>query len=163
MPYFVRKIEYAKWRQRNILEGEPPSADAITNCMKTRQNTLSLWKIDNENQLEDAVLAIATAGDHIDALDLIYIDFNMIIDDLCLDDDNLGETPYEEFKDRHTDVTKLDYISLGILAESIIESLKKDQRKRFTASTLKKIIKEGIVDGKIDPERLKPNIQKKII
>lgn len=163
MPYFVRKIEFAKWNQRNILEGEPPSADAITNCMKTKQNTLSLWRIHDVDELEDAVLAIAAAGDHIDTLYFIYLDSDIVTQHLYLDDEGLGVTPFEKFKSRHTDVKYLDYVSLGKLADSTTEAIKNSQYERYNQSNIKKILAEGIKSGKIRLEDLGPHIQKKMI
>ena len=39
MRLLVRKIQKSKWMQNDILNGEPVSGDAITNCLKTKNNT----------------------------------------------------------------------------------------------------------------------------
>ena len=73
MSLLVRKIEKGKWLQNDILNGQEISADAITNCMKTIRNTLSTWHIANEEQIDDAVLAIVSAHQHLDTIDVVYI------------------------------------------------------------------------------------------
>lgn len=45
MTLLVRKINRAKWMQNDILSEQDVSADAITICMKTVGNTLSVWQI----------------------------------------------------------------------------------------------------------------------
>ena len=74
MALIVRKIDYNKWMQRKILDGEQPSADAVTNCMRTTRNTLSVWYINDSTELEEAVLAIASQFDHLDSADFLIIE-----------------------------------------------------------------------------------------
>jgi hypothetical protein len=162
MAFFVRKIEYGKWVQRRILEGEPPSADAITNCMKTKWNTLSLWSINDETELEEAVLAIAAQLDHLDTIDVLVIDPFLIKNRELSLKGTPGLTPYIGFADKHLDVFNLDYASLGLMAEVIVESIRQDRRERFTKSRLKKILVSGIDAGKVQWADLKPNVQNKI-
>jgi hypothetical protein len=162
MALFVRKIDYAKWAQRQILEGEPPSADAITNCMKTTRNTLSLWSIRDESELDEAVLAIAAQGDHLDTIDILKINPSLISDRGLNVIKSHGLTPYAGFVNNHLDIVKLDYALLGIMAGVIVESIRHGGRKRVTFGELKKIITKGIEDGKVEMAELKPDIQKKI-
>jgi hypothetical protein len=162
MALFVRKIEYAKWAQRRILEGEQPSADAITNCMKTTHNTLSLWSIDDESELEDAVIAIAAQFDQLDTIDVLSIDPSLIEDRELPLKKTPGLSPYAAFMNRHLDVFDLDYNLLGFMAEVIVESIRQERKKRFTRSMLIRILKEAVDTGKVQWIDLKPNIQNKI-
>lgn len=162
MSFLVRKIEYSKWRQRNILEGEPASADAITGCMRTRGNKLSLWSIDNEVELEAAVLAIAAQSEHLDTIDVLCIDLSLIQDKGLRLEPSAGLTPYTAFKEKHTDIIDLDYKLLGVMAEVIIESIRRDQRKQFTRSDLKKIITSAVEAGKVNWNDLERDVQDRI-
>ena len=60
MSLLVRKINRAKWLQTDIAHGDDISADAITNCMKTTSNRLSVWEVESEARIEEAALAIAS-------------------------------------------------------------------------------------------------------
>lgn len=162
MPFVVRKIDYIKWTQRRILEGEQPSADAITNCMKTTNNTLSLWSVDDENEIEEAVLAIAAQFSDLDTIDILTIDPSLIKDRGLSIQKCLGMTPYKSFAERHLDVVELDYKSLGLMAEVIIESLRQDRWKRIFLSHLKTIISKGVDEGKIQWSDLKKKVREKI-
>ena len=71
MQLLVRKINRAKWDQNNICEGESPSGDAITIDLRTKNNTLSIWEINSEDEIEDAVLALTVAGDTLNTIDIV--------------------------------------------------------------------------------------------
>src|SRR5680860_1384079 len=71
IPLLVRKIEKAKWMQNDILNGEEVSADAITNCTRTNKNKLSLWFIQDESNLDDAVLALTSQAQHLETIDTV--------------------------------------------------------------------------------------------
>jgi hypothetical protein len=76
MPTYIRKISRAKW-QKGYEEGSIPSdanADAITGCTRTSDNTLSLWKVDNEGQIDEAILALSTSFQRLDGIDVLLID-----------------------------------------------------------------------------------------
>jgi hypothetical protein len=47
----IRKIDKGKWISHDTVI-EPPSADALTKDLPTRGNTLSVWYINNETELE---------------------------------------------------------------------------------------------------------------
>lgn len=138
MALFVRKIDYGKWAQRKILEGEQPSADAITNCLKTTRNTLSLWSIRDESELDEAVLAIAAQGDHLDTIDVLKINPSLISEMKLNIVESQGLTPYITFVNNHLDIVELDYVSIGIVAQIIVESIRNGGRKRVTLGELKK-------------------------
>ncbi len=162
MSLIVRKIELSKWKQRNITGGEPPSADAITNCMRTSKNTLSVWGIESSTDLEEAVLAIASQFDHLDTADFLIIETELLDSKGLSLENTPGFTPYKEFVNQHRDVIDLDYHKLGDMADVIVESIKRAYNQRFTKAMLKKILVEGIQQGKIDPEELKESVRSKL-
>ncbi|WP_024333895.1 hypothetical protein [Desulfotignum balticum] len=163
MSLLVRKIEYNKWMQRDILKGEEPSSDAITNCMRTTRNTLSVWCINDSTELEEAVLAIASQFDHLDTADFLIIEIPLLQEKHLLLNKSRGTTPYYKFADNHRDIINLDYSSLGTMAGIIVESIRRLYRERFTRPKLINLIKQGINDGKIQPEDLKESVRSKLL
>lgn len=163
MSFLIRKIdEFPKWSQRDILNGEPPSADAITHCLKTKLNALSFWLIGDESEREEGVLAIAAQFDHIDAIDILLIDRSLVEEKQLSLVEKPGLTPYTDFKDKHWDITSLDYLSLGALAEVIVESIRQKRHKRFREVELVEILSNGVRAGKVQWSKLNPDVQKKI-
>lgn len=162
MSLLVRKITLNKWMQTDILSGASPSADAITGCTRTRDNALSVWGIDTEEELEDAILAIASVGDHLDKIDIVLLDRNSVEDSGLLVQQVPGNTPYRDFVHKHYDLYRLDYNSLGIVAQEIICSIRTEGRRTFTRGKLKKIVAEGIRSGKVSWQDLSEAIRKHI-
>lgn len=163
MSLLVRKIEYQKWMQRNIREGESASADAITGCMRTTGNKLSLWSIDDEADLEEAVLAMAASFHRLDTIDVLSIDPSLVEKKGLSLEASKGLTPYAAFRENHRDVVDLDYYSLGAMAEVVIESIQMERKKRFTRSQLKAIVSRAVEVGKVTLSELNKSVQEDII
>lgn len=162
MPLLIRKIEKSKWLQNDIFNGKEASADAVTGSLKTTGNTLSLWKINNEDDIEQAVLALVSGAQHLDTIDIIRIDQEEI-ENANLDLSNTpGLTPYKAYITSHFDIENLNYRTLGEVVNIVIKCLKNNLDLRFTRSKLKEILKNGIQQGLINFEDLNENIQDKI-
>jgi hypothetical protein len=158
----VRKINKAKWMNGDTVN-EPPSADAITNCLRTTKNTLSVWRINNEAELEEAVLAIVSGQDHLETIDIIMLDDDYFMKCHIPMEETEGLTPVEDLKKTHIDLCFLDFWTIGMVAEHIIENIKKHRLKRFTISGLKKIIKNAIAKNRLKLSDLKESVQKNIV
>jgi hypothetical protein len=158
----VRKIDKAKWITGSTPIEPLSSADAITNCLKTKNNTLSVWRIDSETELEEAVLAIVSGQDHLDTIDVVMLDDDYLIKCKIPTKEIEGRTPVEDLKHTHRDLSSLDFWAIGMVAEHIVENIKKDKLKRFTQAKLKKIIKDAIANNRLKLSDLKEDIQKQI-
>lgn len=163
MSLLVRKIELAKWKQNKIAEGEPPSADAITCCIRTSQNSLSVWYISDMEQLDEAVLAIASGLQKPDTLNFLVLESTLLEEaGLRIGDLKSVRTPYETFKENHRDIIELDYCSLGIMANIIIDHVKNEKYIRFGAQKIKNLLNDGLNKGKIKMEALDKKMQEKL-
>jgi len=158
----VRKIDKAKWMNGDNIN-EPPTADAITGCLKTKGNTLSVWRINNETELEEAVLAIISGQDHLETIDVIVLEDDYFVKCEISTEETVGITPVVDLRDTHIDLCSLDWWTIGMVAEHIVESIKKDKLKRFTKAKLTEIIKNAIAKNRLEIDDLKEGIQKKII
>lgn len=162
MSLLVRKINKAKWLQVDISETDDISADALTNCLKTTKNTLSVWKIESEEDLEQAVLALVANQDHLDTIDVV------ILLEKSLNEYNLnivaspGETPVESLIEAHRDIADLTFSKMGSIKDHIVERIRNNHIKRFTVGALKKLIKKAIEEEFLKKEDLKEAIQRKI-
>jgi len=173
MPLLVRKIDKAKWLQNDITGSEDVSADAITICLKTSDNKLSVWKVSTETDIEEAILAIVSGGDHLEAIDIITIDCQRMASDGIgfTQNPEKSVTRVQDLKDAHYDITDLSYGKLGVISQyivdcfkkgQIINSCKEGQVIRCTEIYLKGIMREAIEDGRLKKEDLPDSIQKKL-
>ncbi|GCC53700.1 hypothetical protein SanaruYs_39450 [Chryseotalea sanaruensis] len=162
MSYLVRKVNKAKWFQIDILKDDDVSADALTNCLKTTNNTLSVWRIDNEADLDSAILAIVANQDHLDTIDIV------ILEESSLEGYNInivaspGETPVASLISAHRDLSQLTFSKIHDIKNHIVERIRNDKLKRYTVASLKKILNSAIERGLVKQEDLKESLRKKI-
>lgn len=162
MSLIVRKIERAKWMQNDILSGADVSADAITNCMKTTINSLSVWEVSQEDKVEDAVLALASQSERIETMDVVILNRTRLIEvGLQLEETN-GLTPIEALSQKHRDIVYLTYTSLGVLARLIVEGIRNNTVQRYTVGRIKNLIKNAIAAGRLNEEALKEKVRSQL-
>ena len=162
MSLLIRKIDKGRWLQNDIVNGEDVSADAITNCLKTSGNTVSTWRIGNEAQIDDAVLAIVSAHQHLDAIDVVWISQDQLSEYGIIMQDTPGLTPVVDLVDNHVDIAKLTYKALGTVAHCIVKSFSDKNVKRYTRGSLKKLLRTAIESGRLDAERIASSVADKL-
>lgn len=148
--------------QNDILSDQDVSADAITICMKTAGNTLSVWQIDEEEKIKDAVLAIVSGGEHLDTIDVICMERLELEEKGFRLQATPGRTPVKELSKQHIDLCDLTYGKLGILAELTVQVFKEERVVRYTVGNLKKLINEAINLGRLQKNDLNESLRDKI-
>lgn len=162
MCLLVRKIERSKWMQNNILDGETVSADAITNCLRTKSNTLSVWQIPEEAAVTDAVLAMTSVCRHLDTIDVALLDQPSLARAGLRIVESAGRARVPRLLDSHRDIVDLDYVLLGEMARLIVECFEKEKVIRFTRRQLIELLKQAIQDGSINREELEESVRSKV-
>jgi hypothetical protein len=162
--FLARSISTAKWKSRTyILENEIP-ADAVTYDMRTSDNTLSFWLYDpgKEGSLDDVALALASARDNIQRLDLVWLDHEQIQQMNLRIDSTPGETPARHLQHNHRDVVGIDLMRLGDLARSVTDAVTNNQTKRFTERQIYEILYKAAKEKLISSNDLKTSIAEKV-
>jgi hypothetical protein len=159
MSILVRKINRAKWPQENLGTTIDIPADAITGCLRTQQNTLSVWEIPTQDDLGEAVLAIAASLDHLESLDVIMLDSEFLISANIDISNTPGNTKVNDLVDTHKDLSNLTYSKLGIISTHIVDRIHADQLRRFTKKSLKDILNKAIEEQRLNRDDLKEYIK----
>ncbi len=139
-----------KWNSQQV--GDDYPSDAITSCLRTTGNTLSFWEIEKEDQINDAILAIASAGTNLDKVDVVIIpketmsEFQLISSEVV--------NPYSNFEKNHRDVINLTYTKMRPVADIICSAIVKNEYRQFTRANVKKLIQEAIDQRKIIFDRI---------
>lgn len=159
MSYLVRKFNRAKWAQTNPETGDI-AADAITSCLKTSNNELSFWRIDNkiEDEINAIIVAMTAGGDRVDTIDVAIIDEEEL-KKYCKIVDSTGNTPVEDMKDKHCDLVELTHSKLGSIANLIYDEIKSNSYKRITTKPLKALLYIALNANKFQPEELQPTMR----
>ncbi|MGF7028446.1 hypothetical protein [Sphingobacterium multivorum] len=161
MPILVRRISRSKWESYDYVNSDNPPADAITNCLRTHDNELSTWKIDNLDELEKAILCLITGSkqENLSTIHIVYFDINLIGEHGLSIKESIGDTVISEYNNSHFDVTSLDYQSLGSFKNLILSCLRSGNVKTITRGELKKILNKAKDDRILDESLLNPTYQ----
>lgn len=164
MSLLVRKIDRAKWEQTDIRNGADVSADAITGDLRTTANTLTVWEIESLDDLEEAVLAIVSAGTHLESIDVVAIRADALVASVAELEYPAGQefTPVDDLNRTHRNLAHLSYLKLGTVARSVVDVLGQDGVRRYTEGNLKGILKAAISKGRLNPDRLSEFIKRKL-
>lgn len=165
MPYLVRRISRAKWDNDDydFLSDDNAPADAITSCLRTFENELSTWKINDLEELDKAILCIITGRnqENINSLQIIYFEVNEIFNRGLTLENTLGDTVISEYKNLHFDIRQLTYNGLGIIKDLVLDCLRNERCRTITKKSLKELlIKSTEVDKLFDKSLLHEKLQK---
>lgn len=131
-------------------------ADTVIAEMKTQKNKLSVWVIHNEDDLNDAFVALASNGDSLSTIDAVKID-EKDLESLNFDDE-MGDTPTYRINDKHRNITELNYESMGVVLSSIIEGIKRSNNIRMTKPKLRELLVNAYKDEKLNIDDMSPQI-----
>ena len=136
-------------------------ADAITADLRTQGNSLSFWQcnLGEENDIEDAALAIAAGRERLDRLEIIWLDEEKIRADGQALRDSDGRTPVSDMVDSHIDLVGLNYNLLGIVAQRVVHAIEENRYRRLTRTRVKNLIASAIEQGRINANLLSDKLR----
>ena len=158
--FLARKITRAKWVSADLDSGEVP-ADAVTADLRTKNNTLSFWQCGDgtEEELNEAVLALAAAGQRVENIDIVWLSH----DELRADGQRLnitaGLTPVAELVERHVDLSFLDYVRLGRVADRVAAALEEGRHRRLTRPRVVEILARAVQQRRVDLSDLQEKVR----
>lgn len=145
MDFIARKISRPKW------ERFPIRADAITGCLRTRGDTLSFWKC-NENDVSEVVLALASNMDCLATFDIVLLLESELRKDGFFLQETPGQIPIKDSRlmERHVDVMDLELDSLGLLSRVIHTQVTTEAKCfRFNKTKVRDILCQAVIDGRL--------------
>jgi hypothetical protein len=174
LEYLARKINRNKWSVVTHDSIADIQADAITVCLRTQGNELSVWQCDTARlDVSEVVLALTLADSksRIDKMHIILLDKNHIESDGIDLKFTSGNTLIEDLKSRHRDLFNLTMTKLCILAKRIATQIENyDGQERadisclhsFTRMEVTNIIRTAINAGRVNKDQLPESVQKDI-
>lgn len=161
MAYLVRKIAMGKWCVSD--EILPINADAITQCLKTDDNTLSVWRIEDEKEISQGVLAMAASNDFLSKIDVVLVDEAEFENGSISITATPGKTPCTDLIHTHRDLSSLNINNLAFISESIAAQIRADKVHRFTVTKIKALLLDAINKGSLNPELLSDSVREKVL
>lgn len=163
--FLARKITHAKWKRQDLLPHLTPdeiSADAVTADLRTREDSLSLWRcgVATERDIEEVALALAASSEQPSKIDIVWLDE----DDLLQDGHTLqlteGRTPVRDLRNHHIDLCGLDYKRLGQVAYRILDAIRNEQYRTVSRRTAISILSDAISQNRLDIYDLKEKVRR---
>lgn len=151
MNTLIRKFTRTKWLVNTNRSIGHYSADAITGCIRTSGETLSVWVTDSKNLTSEhnkKILAgLALGMTKPDAIDVIFFDKEEV-SNLGLEIiESEGQTVVGTINKFHNDIVNIDYAKLGIISKHIVSTLSDDSNAiRITKNKLIDIVCEFFGD-----------------
>lgn len=163
----IRKIDaITKWNNPKPVNRRDPTVPGDTfSELKTKDNKLSVWLANSEEDIEDAVVALSLSRDNTDRLCFLLLDEERLSSfDITVSNDEIGNAQgaSEEILKKHRNLVELDHKRLGQLAEYMIQQANNtNNRKTFTETMVKSILNK-YKGTKIEVQKVKENILQKL-
>lgn len=136
-------------------------ADIPTTEFKTTNGSLSTWIIDSLEDLENAVLAIATSSTKISKMDFIVIDTDLLDkNELQYEQTYAGmNLPIPDLQDKHYDIIGISLkklINCANVYKTILAKEPEDEERyivRFTEPAIKEMLQKAIFQGRVNKSK----------
>lgn len=163
MAFLIRKFSRAKWDSGKC----PPctakdlGADALTSCLRTYKNTLSVWATDSPKwgDFDSILAALFVSSDGPAKADVVLLDEKSIkdIEGVDLVKTSAATPAKKEVNERHRDIANLTLSRMESVAEEVLKELNKNANgnvKRYTQTAVLNLVYEEVVKGNIDTDKL---------
>ena len=137
-----RWLKHPEWQW--LTQGELQS-DALLD-LQTRDNRLSLFRVESEQETEQVVVALAATKQNLANLDYAVFDQTQLSDTQISVRQEDGDTPDMQVNKRHYDISELTVSKLAILAQIISDGTHCRVPRKTIELRLKDAVRAGILD-----------------
>ncbi|MBR3888670.1 MAG: hypothetical protein IKJ32_06185 [Clostridia bacterium] len=164
MANYIRVINRAYWPSEDeISKGiniDEIGANTITQELKTKDNTLSLWAVENP---EDVVLAMISNASRIDDMYTLKIEDDILYAKKLNVVNDHANSRIKELNEFHYNIRDLNYKKLADVAGAIIEALREETNLEvFTKKDIIMILKKAIIEKRVAIQDLHKKIREEI-
>ena len=132
-------------------------ADTVVAEFKTDKNKLSVWKVENDEDIEDAFIALGSNCSSVGTIWAAKIS-STELEGISFDDEE-GNTPTVGINQKHRNITGLNYLSLGTVISSILACFKKEnQIVKKSRPEMRKLLAEAYVNNRLQSDYLNPGL-----
>lgn len=163
MKVLARNINRSKWNAKPGFPHQAIRADAVTGCLKTKDDRLSMWRCqDDLGDIDQVFLALATGPNKtgFDTMDVVFVPEEDVERAGIAHQATEGETVVPDLRARHIDIVDLDLEKLGTLARIVASQVPKSQRR--TEAAIKKLVRTAIQSGRINSDQLNNELRLKL-
>ena len=126
--------------------------------LQTRDNRLSVYRIENEEDAEQVIIALAATREYLAHLDYAVFGDAMLIATGIVIRQQDGETPNSEANKLHYDLLELTAGRLLVLAEAVASG----EHARAPRKDIRVRLKQALHSGTIEEDKIKPKLLESI-
>ena len=144
----IRSIaSLARWDGSTIVHRpDATTAGDVISDLRTQNNTLSVWRADSDEDINDAIVAMSLNRNDVSKMIALLLDEEELTAmQIDFSDKNPGKAPgaIEDIKKKHRYLVEIDYKRLGVLSNYMLKIVH-DKSKRIEVSkpNMKKLLEQ---------------------
>ncbi len=157
----------ARWDgTTHVQRHDATTAGDVISDLRTRNNTLSVWCADSEEDIKDAIVAMSLSRTNLSKMVALLIDeADLNAMQIFLSNQFMGDAPgaTELIRKKHRDLIEIDYKRLGVLSEHMMKIVhNKEKRVELTKPNLRELLEQYKAVNKINPAEMKPELRENL-
>lgn len=160
MTQYLRLVRQRRWATFPDIEWIAPEetqADALLD-LQTRNNRLSVFRVDSDNDIQRVVVALAASRDHVANIDYaIFDDDELIVQGIDITQ-TVGETPDKTANMLHHDIHNLTVRQIELLARTIALA----DHTRIHRRDIQTMLRDALQSGDLEPDVVRPGVLTRI-
>lgn len=141
-------------------------AGDVISDLRTQNNTLSTWCADCDDDINDAIVAMALNRNDISKVFALLLDERDLASmQIIFSDTTQGKAPgaIESIKKKHRDLLEIDYKRLGLLSDYMMRIVHdKAKRVEITKPNLRKLMEQYKLGNKIKVDEMNKDLRSKL-
>jgi hypothetical protein len=113
--------------------------------------------------MDDVVTAIASAGDTLGRVDVVWLPIEDLKDDALVVLPSEAFTPFEAMARFHFDAEFLTYVDLGSIGTAICAAISAGRFRRYSKAEVKRLLLTAVLEGRLDRKRLSDSLRSRLI
>ena len=164
----IRSIaSLARWDGSTVVNRpDATTAGDVISDLRTQSNTLSVWRADSQEDINDAIVAMSLNRTDVSKMIALLLDENdLSAMQITSSAENPGKAPgaVESIKNKHRDLVEIDYKRLGILSDYMMKIVHdKVRRIEISKPSLIKLLIQYKEGNKIILDDMNSDLRKKL-
>lgn len=159
----IRKVSLAKWKNSLAVGPDYISADAVTGCLRTTGNTLSVWKAETPEEYDQSVLALLASLTSMETIDIVRLEARELESNELELAETDGDTRAKGLEGLHRDIINLNHGSLKSVAEIVKAKVAENKSIRLRRQEIKEILNKAVAEGIVDIDTLPDKIRAELL
>ena len=157
----------ARWDGSTIVHRpDATTAGDVISDLRTQNNTLSVWRADSQEDINDAIVAMSLNRTDVSKMIALLLDeAELSAMQIDFSDAQPGKAPgaIESIKQKHRDLVEIDYKRLGSLSDYMLRIVHdKTKRVELTKPELKKLLEQYKEGHKIVLDEMNNDLRNKL-